>query len=221
MAPTRAPKTTCVSTMPGWTIPLPTVAATLRWKTKTATTLKKAAKATACVGLSTPVETTVAIELAASWKPFMKSNSKASTTSRITTHRAACTDSITKRLREGSGILEDDALDQVGHVLAAVGHRLQQLVDGLELDDFAHIGLFAEQLAHGRAHHAVGVRFEAVDFLAGLHRRVHHRWIGDARQQLDRIAQPLAAAHAQVGQARDLIRHVAHVVQRHGLGRVL
>src|SRR5256885_11878307 len=76
MAPTRAPKTTCVSTMPGWTIPLPTVAATLRWKTKTATTLKKAAKATACVGLSTPVETTVAIELAASWKPFMKSNSK-------------------------------------------------------------------------------------------------------------------------------------------------
>src|SRR2546427_603280 len=96
--------------------------------------------------------TTVAIELAASWKPFMKSNSKASTTSRITTHRAACTDSITKRLREGSGILEDDALDQVGHVLAAVGHRLQQLVDGLELDDFAHIGLFAEQLAHGRAH---------------------------------------------------------------------
>src|SRR5256885_3667437 len=102
MAPTRAPKTTCVSTMPGWTIPLPTVAATLRWKTKTATTLKKAAKATACVGLSTPVETTVAIELAASWKPFMKSNSKASTTSRITTHRAACTDSITKRLRERS-----------------------------------------------------------------------------------------------------------------------
>src|SRR5258708_19919173 len=99
MAPTRAPKTTCVSTMPGWTIPLPTVAATLRWKTKTATTLKKAAKATACVGLSTPVETTVAIELAASWKPFMKSNSKASTTSRITTHRAACTDSITKRLK--------------------------------------------------------------------------------------------------------------------------
>jgi hypothetical protein len=38
-------------------------------------------------GLSTPVETTVAIELAASWKPFMKSNSSASTTS-TTTHRA-------------------------------------------------------------------------------------------------------------------------------------
>src|SRR5258707_2942558 len=88
MAPTRAPKTTCVSTMPGWTIPLPTVAATLRWKTKTATTLKKAAKATACVGLSTPVETTVAIELAASWKPFMKSNSKDRKSTRLNSSHA-------------------------------------------------------------------------------------------------------------------------------------
>src|SRR5256885_15792108 len=104
----------------------------------------------------------------------MKSNSKASTTSRITTHRAACTDSITKRLREGSGILEDDALDQVGHVLAAVGHRLQQLVDGLELDDFAHIGLFAEQLAHGRAHHAVGVRFRSEERRVG--KECRSRW---------------------------------------------
>jgi hypothetical protein len=47
-------------------MPLPTVAATLRWKTKIASTLKKAANATAWVGLRTPVETTVAMELAAS-----------------------------------------------------------------------------------------------------------------------------------------------------------
>ena len=47
-------------------MPLPTVAATLKWKTKIATKLKKAANTTAWVGLSTPVETTVAIELAAS-----------------------------------------------------------------------------------------------------------------------------------------------------------
>jgi hypothetical protein len=66
-------------------MPLPMVAATLRWKTKIATTLKKAAKTIACCGLSTPVETTVAIEFAASWKPFMKSNSTASTTSSATT----------------------------------------------------------------------------------------------------------------------------------------
>jgi hypothetical protein len=47
-------------------MPLPTVAATLSWKMPIASTLKKAAKITACCGLSTPVETTVAIELAAS-----------------------------------------------------------------------------------------------------------------------------------------------------------
>jgi hypothetical protein len=36
-----------------------------------ATKLKKAAHATACMGVSTRVETTVAMELAASWKPLM------------------------------------------------------------------------------------------------------------------------------------------------------
>jgi hypothetical protein len=47
-------------------MPFPTVAATLNWKMKIAMKLKNAAKRTACVGLRTPVETTVAIELAAS-----------------------------------------------------------------------------------------------------------------------------------------------------------
>ena len=39
--------------------------------------LKKAAQITAAPGLSTRVETTVAMELAASWKPLMKSNTRA------------------------------------------------------------------------------------------------------------------------------------------------
>ena len=38
---------------------------------KAATKLKNAAQITACPGVSTRVETTVAIELAASWKPLM------------------------------------------------------------------------------------------------------------------------------------------------------
>ena len=64
---------------------MPTVAATLRWKMKIATMLKKAANTIACCGFSTPVETTVAIEFAASWKPFMKSNDTARATSSATT----------------------------------------------------------------------------------------------------------------------------------------
>ena len=39
--------------------------------------LKKAAQSTANLGLSTPVVTMVAMELAASWKPLIKSKTKA------------------------------------------------------------------------------------------------------------------------------------------------
>src|SRR6187402_909614 len=185
VAPTRAPNTTWVSTTSGWTMPLPTVAATLRWKMKIATRLKKAANTTAVVGLSTPVETTVAIELAASWKPFMKSNAIASATSMITTQREACMEDIGTRRR--SGVLEDDALDHVGHVLALVRDGLQQLVDCLHLDHFAHVRLLAEQLAHGRAHHAVGIGLQAVDLLAGLQGRFGAGRIGQLADQSHRV----------------------------------
>src|SRR3954447_20774347 len=110
-----------------------------------ATTLKNAAKTIACCGFSTPVETTVAIEFAASWKPFMKSNRTARTTSRATTPNeisAAVTRAprptrtslgrparrAPARQRPGarrSRVLQDDALDQVGDVLAAVRDRLE------------------------------------------------------------------------------------------------
>ena len=59
------------STTPVSTTPLPTVVATWTPKPNAATKLKKAAQATACVGVRTRVETTVAMELAASWKPLM------------------------------------------------------------------------------------------------------------------------------------------------------
>ena len=57
------------------------VAATDSGKNAQARTLKNAAQSTACHGFRTPVDTTVAIEFAASWKPFMKSNASASRTS--------------------------------------------------------------------------------------------------------------------------------------------
>src|SRR4051794_7087491 len=45
-----------------------------------ATKLKNAAHTTACAGVNTRVETTVAIELAASWNPFKKSKISATKT---------------------------------------------------------------------------------------------------------------------------------------------
>jgi len=68
-------------------MPWPTVVATFRWNTNSAAKLKKAAHMTAWYGFSTRVDTTVAIEFAASWKPFMKSNISATVTSSTMTPR--------------------------------------------------------------------------------------------------------------------------------------
>src|SRR4051812_21157412 len=130
--------------MDGSTMPLPTVVATFRWKMNTATKLNAAANATAVDGRSTPVETMVAIELAASCRPFMKSNATARTTSPTSTAREISTPVIVPRARgacskKPSLVLQRDALGQVGHVEAAVGDRLEQLVDRLHLDDLAHV----------------------------------------------------------------------------------
>jgi hypothetical protein len=65
IAPTRPANTTASLTTPGWMI-LPTVLATWVRNTRKAMKLKKAAQMTATLGFSTLVETTVAIELAAS-----------------------------------------------------------------------------------------------------------------------------------------------------------
>ena len=45
--------------------------------------LKEAAQITACTGVRTLVETTVAIEFAASWNPFTRSNNNAITITTI------------------------------------------------------------------------------------------------------------------------------------------
>ena len=66
MAPISPARMTHWSTISACTTPLPTVVATCTPKPNAATKLKKAAHTTACSGVSTRVETTVAIELAAS-----------------------------------------------------------------------------------------------------------------------------------------------------------
>src|SRR5512140_915864 len=79
MAPTRDEKITastnadpCALSRSNWMIPFPIVLATWSPPPNAAMKLKNAAQATATVGASTRVETTVAIELAASWKPLRK-----------------------------------------------------------------------------------------------------------------------------------------------------
>ena len=80
MAPSRPASTTLGSTADGSISPLLSVLATAVPTTKAAMKLKNAAQTTATPGESTRVETTVAIELALSWKPLMKSKSSATAT---------------------------------------------------------------------------------------------------------------------------------------------
>ena len=84
MAPMRAARISRGSTTSGCTTPRPTVVATFTPKPKAATKLKTAAHTTAWSGVRTRVDTTVAIELAASWKPFRKSKSSATTMTKTT-----------------------------------------------------------------------------------------------------------------------------------------
>jgi len=77
IAPHSAEKMTPTVTAPGSMMPLPTVVATLSPNTRKAMKLKNDAQNTAKDGRSTRVETTVAIEFAASFSPLRKSNSSA------------------------------------------------------------------------------------------------------------------------------------------------
>src|SRR5690606_33632692 len=91
-----------------------------------------AASATACIGVSTLVATTVAMELAVSWKPLMYSNTRATSTTTSTSNRAVVM---------GSGVLQDDVVDHVAGVAAAVDGLLEDLEQVLE-DQVAHRILF-------------------------------------------------------------------------------
>src|SRR6185436_12986139 len=173
------------STTADSTTPFPTVAATLTPKPKAATKLKKAAHTTACSGVSTRVETTVAMELAASWKPLMKSKMSATRTMKTTTVSTGGT----------SGHLEDDSLDDVGDVLAAIGDRLEGLVDLLPLDHLDGVGLGVEELGQAVAQQLVGAVLQPVDLHRVLVKAGVHR-----AQALDGPVRGMRDVHDDVGQ---------------------
>src|SRR5579862_2328870 len=202
--------------IPGSTMPLPTVAATFRWKMKYAMKLKTAAIPTATCGFNTPVDTTVAIELAASCSPFMKSKASASTTRNTRTPSVIVIGLIAVT---PSSVLERDAFGEVRHVEAAVRDRLEQLVDRLHLDHLAHVLLFAEKTRDGRAHHAIGIGFQAVDLVARLDDRLELALL--AAEERDHVLHPLAALHADVREALALGGHGLHVVERERFAGVL
>ena len=97
---------------------------------KKATKLKNADQITAWVGERTLVETTVAMEFAASWKPFMKSKTMARTIIAIR-KPILC-------------VFYDYGLYDLANMLCHVGGALHVLYYFLVLDDFLCVGFFLE-----------------------------------------------------------------------------
>src|SRR3989338_2489218 len=132
---------------------LPSVLATCRPKKAKAMKLKKAAHMTAYLGDSTRVATMVAIELAASWKPFRKSKNSARPT------RAMMAISVLSMFHQ-------DALDDLGHVLALVERAFRHIVDLLPLYHHDRVFLVLEEVADGLLAHRIAEVLHAVDLYA-------------------------------------------------------
>ena len=110
MAPTSPAKITPIDSTFWSTTSLAMVVATWVPKTRKATKLKNAAHATARRGESTRVDTTVAIELAASWKPLTKSKPSATSDDerrerRVSTGGQACLRTMDSTTSEMSSIV--------------------------------------------------------------------------------------------------------------------
>src|SRR6185369_13584727 len=139
IAPIRPPKTTVGVTALASTMPLATVAATSSEMNAPAK-LKIADIATAARGDSARVEMLVAIALAVSWKPLVKSNASAVATTMYRTMSLPTRD---------LGVLDDDALEHVRHVLARIDRLLEALVDVLPADHDHGVDAVVEQRGHG------------------------------------------------------------------------
>jgi len=90
IAPASPASITVASTVARSTSPLPIVLATAVPNKNTAMKLNAAAHTTAADGESTRVDTTVAMEFAASWKPLMKSKHSAIPTMATTNQTDPC-----------------------------------------------------------------------------------------------------------------------------------
>src|SRR6185295_3720028 len=205
-------KTTSWLTTARSIIPLPMVLATLVPRTKAATKLKNAAQATALWGERTRVETTVAMEFAASWKPFRKSNVRATRMMKTTSPVAAVRGA-------SSGVLDEDIADDVGVVLALVAGVLQPLVDLLPLQDLQGIApVRLEQLGDDRVVELVGAVLQVGDAHDGL---VDLPLLGEIPDQLGDALDLGRQLHQEPGDLAQAFRGLAQLEVEQVLGDTL
>ena len=146
--------------------------------------LKNAAQNTAYCGRSTRVDTMVAIELAASCKPFRKSNSSATAISPIRRGRASVASTVMALPYTCSITMR---VDLVGDVVETVRDLFEMLVD-LDAHHEVHrvgVAMLEEQFLQPDVVQVVDAAFQLADLL------------GDRRQLGDVVADRLASAAAR------------------------
>src|SRR5512142_681956 len=212
-ATTRSCVTTFASTMPD-----PTVFATAS-PDSAPRRLSTAAMRIACAGVRTRVATTVAMALAASWKPLTYSNARPRTTTAMTRMRPL---SIFRAL----AVLDLDGLDDVGDVLAAVDRDLDALEEVLPFHELDRVALRAEELADGLAEDVVALVLERVQLDPVLlqilepFQALHHQDELVGRGHEDLRLPHRGRAHAvdlvDEDELRHVVREIGHVVEPRG-----
>src|SRR5262249_24087793 len=134
----------------------------------------KAASTTACRGVRTLVETTVAIELAVSWNPLMYSKTSAT---RMTIKRRVIRESGTKPKRtipcrsereqasEGSRVLQSNVGDDVAGIPTTIDDFFEQLVEILQRDYLYRVVFATKQVGIQNHHLFVGFAFEKLQLI--------------------------------------------------------
>src|SRR5438270_3745051 len=171
------------------------VFATLEWRTRTVNSaprrLNTAESSTAWVAFSARVETEVAMALAVSWNPLVKSNATAAAI--VPTSRT-------------SSILDRDRLQDVGGGLAAVHGCLEEVVDVFPLDQFGRRAVVGEEGGERLPGDQVGLVLQAVDLdPAGLELFEALQVLERARHHVARPGQVLAHPAGVVADLADVV----------------
>src|SRR3954454_16801179 len=197
IAPATATNTTTrPCDVSGASMMLPTVLATLT-DTSEPARLNTAARANAALGVRARVDTDVAMALAASWNPLVKSNPSA-------TKMRMSSPSVSTPC---SGLLDGDRLDGVGDVLERVSRGLQLLGDLLQLEHHQRVDLTVEQPRHKPAVLLVGLVLEPVDL---------DPVVAEVLQRLEprhRLGGQLRGMHEKLGELVHLARQHVEVVE--------
>ncbi len=139
-----------------WTKPLAIVAATAVPQ-KAPIRLVQAASIIAWRGVKTRVETTVAMALAASWKPLIYSKT---TATKITT--SIKTKGSIYEQSADLGVLQGNLEDDLAGIATVVDRALEEFVDIFQNHDFFGVDVALVEIAQEADHQAVGVAFDGL-----------------------------------------------------------